>query len=350
MPNPHPATTAAATDARVVSNTPLCREHVALEAVVSNFPHSHPGQFLEIACSESIARRARLCEWPTDGFPSLDGREWKGDQAFLRRPFSIADRWDEADGAHLQVISRRVGPGTRWLEQLAPGARLNITGPLGRGFRFHGLSGAGDAGAASTPASLPIALVGGGVGIPPLLYMARRLHDEQFEDVNIIFGATTRDMLPVRVVAEPDVNGMPQPCVALPGGAAYPAIITTDDGSLGLHGLATDGLSAWYRERFGSRESATGAAQSSVTRVPLVLACGPARMLRAIAELTRRHNLDCQLCIERSMGCGLGTCLSCVVRLCDSSRTEGWRWGLTCQDGPVFWRDELLDYPSATPA
>jgi dihydroorotate dehydrogenase electron transfer subunit len=67
-------------------------------------------------------------------------------------------------------------------------------------------------------------------------------------------------------------------------------------------------------------------------------------MLKAVAQLTRELGLPCQLCVERNMGCGVGTCLSCVVRRRDARRPEGWSWALACTDGPVFERDELLDY------
>jgi dihydroorotate dehydrogenase electron transfer subunit len=67
-------------------------------------------------------------------------------------------------------------------------------------------------------------------------------------------------------------------------------------------------------------------------------------MLRAVARLTAQLGLQCQLCVERNMGCGIGACLSCVVRVRDAQREAGWRWALACVDGPVFPRDELLDY------
>jgi dihydroorotate dehydrogenase electron transfer subunit len=66
-------------------------------------------------------------------------------------------------------------------------------------------------------------------------------------------------------------------------------------------------------------------------------------MLRAVAGLTRELKLDCQLCIERQMGCGLGACLSCIVRVHDTSKSQGWRWALACEEGPVFDRDQLSD-------
>ena len=311
------ADTVAAVDARVVANSTLCREHVAIEIALSGFPHSEPGQFLHLKCASPSLPTTHALTWPEDGFPSLDACD---DAAFLRRPFSIADRWDDEDGtAHVLIIARTVGRGTHWLARLKSGESLNVTGPLGRGFTIP-------------RAACSFALVGGGVGIPPLLYLARRLHESGQRDVTMVIGAATRELLPVRMLGDPAHDGTARACVALPGGAQFPAIVTSDDGSIGLRGLTTDGLRVWNEQRAAGGRAAA------------VLACGPEPMLRAVAALTREFGVDCQLCIERTMGCGLGTCLSCVVRVRDGSRPDGWRWAQACTDGPVFSRDDLLDY------
>lgn len=306
-------------DARVVRRTTICREHVRIELLATQFPASAPGQFLQLLCREDTNNDAIIHDWPPDGFPSLAHAQFELESAFLRRPFSIADRWSATDGVHLQVISRAVGKGTRWLERLQVGDTLNITGPLGRGFRLP-----------TTPR--PTLLVGGGVGIPPLLYLARALVQANWPDVAGVLGATSRDLLAVPLTTEPSADGSPTSCVSWPGDAPYHAIITSDDGSVGLLGVVTDGLRRCRALRRPNQPR------------PLVLACGPDGMLRALARLTREWDWDCQLCIERPMGCGVGTCLSCVVRLRDPQRPEGWRWALACTDGPVFERDVLCEY------
>jgi len=307
--------------AHVVANTSICREHSAIELIAPGFPSSEPGQFVQLRCSDESDPSPRVVEWPTGGFPSLaSSADWHNRAAFLRRPFSIGDQWlDENGVTHIVIISRTVGPGTAWLERLAPQETLNVTGPLGRGFKIP-------------PDDVPIVLVGGGVGIPPLVYLARRLDESGLRDVTAVLGATTRDLLPVRLLSEPTTDGQPQMCAELAGAVRFPAVITTDDGSVGLRGVVTDALRKWHADG-GSRSRAGG----------LVFACGPEAMLKAVAQATRELGLACQLCIERKMGCGLGTCLSCVVRVRDESRTEGWRWALTCSDGPVFDREELID-------
>ncbi len=309
---------ACSVEARVTSVQRVCREHVRIEAALSEFPPSTPGQFLQLLCREAHAAATDLeREWPADAFPSIQDADFRAPQPYLRRPFSIADRYCAADGTtRLGVISRTVGVGTAWLERLRVGDVLNLTGPLGRGFRVP-------------PAPRPLLLIGGGVGIPPLLYLARELHARAHPEAYLVLGAVHADLLPVELADAPDPLGRPRPCVALPGGAAYPAVITTDDGSLGLRGRVTDALPALADQLAGP--------------TPLVLACGPDGMLRAVAEQTRTRGWNCQLCIERNMGCGTGTCLSCVVRR-RSGAAADWHWALACRDGPVFDRDELPDY------
>jgi dihydroorotate dehydrogenase electron transfer subunit len=312
------AATSCAVTCRVATVDHLCREHVYVELVTPHLPPSAPGQFLQLRCrAGDEALHDAVSDWSGDGFPSIRGPEFHAAQPYLRRPFSIADRWHDDLGVHLAVISRAVGIGTEWLDRLRVGDTLDITGPLGNGFRFP-----------SAPA--PISLVGGGVGIPPLLYAARTLHAHGQADVVAIFGSTTRDLLAVHVLDEPRAD-QPSQCVALPGSAPYQTLVTSDDGSIGLRGRVTDGLEQLLQQR------------PDLARAE-VWTCGPEPMLRAVANLTRQRQIPCQVCVERPMGCGLGTCLSCVIRRHDPTAPAGWSWALACKDGPVFSRDELCEY------
>ncbi len=315
-------TTACAIDTRVLRNTPLCKAHVALELLADEFPESRPGQFLQVRCGEGAATPTATCEWRDGTLPGLSDNTKCGGEVLLRRPLSIADRWTGDDSrVHLVVILRTVGPGTHWLATRCAGDVVNVSGPFGNGF-------------AVTNIERPIALVGGGVGIPPLLYLARTLCEAGRRDVTAVFGATTGALMPVRVIDNPTDPTTPTSCVRFPNGGRYGTILTTDDGSLGLCGRVTDGLSCW-------REQLAGTA-----RRPIVYACGPEAMLRGVARMTRAFDMDCQLCIERMMGCGMGTCLSCVVRAHDAGAPQGWRWALSCTEGPVFDRDVLVDMES----
>jgi dihydroorotate dehydrogenase electron transfer subunit len=274
-----------------------CDEHVWIDLTVPAFPESNPGQFVQLLCHDT-----------TDAFPSSDIYG----EPFLRRPFSIADR----SGSSILIISRAIGTGTRYLDRVRPGDPLNVLGPVGTGFSFP-------------QPKRPVLLVGGGVGIPPLLYAARALADTHHGDVVAIFGATQRRLLPLMLRAEPTTE--PTACVELPGAARFPALVCSDDGSIGVRGRVTDAIAALH--------SAAHFAQP-----PLVMACGPDGMLHAVAELTRRLGWDCQLCIEKKMACGLGTCLSCVTRVTDAAAVGGSRWALACTEGPVFERDRLTEY------
>jgi dihydroorotate dehydrogenase electron transfer subunit len=302
----------------VLACAPVCAEHIRLEVETERLPPSAPGQFLQLLCHEPPVEMARLLDWPEGTPPAVDHDNFATDQTLLRRPFSIADRWESEQGrSTIAIISRAIGRGTRWLEQLRAGDTLDITGPLGQPFRLP-------------DRQRPVLLVGGGVGIPPMLYLARRLHQQAHRDATAIFGVMSANLLPVPLVDTPATDGAPVRCLALPADAPYPGVVTTDDGSLGLAGRVTDAIERW-------RNSAR------VDQKPLVYACGPEPMLAAVGKLTRALDMDCQLCIERMMGCGLGTCLSCVVRVRDAAAQQGWRWALSCSEGPVFDRDELID-------
>lgn len=310
----------AAARVAVLSVDPICREHVSIELDGRTVPPSQPGQFLELLCCDEAPAEPNVVEWENGALPQVDADALLGRKPFVRRPFSIADRGSHPAGrSQLTVISRTIGAGTSYLANLRPGMTLDVTGPLGRGFRVPENS------------ETPMLLLGGGVGIPPLLYLARCLSDRGFQNVVCVFGATSGDLLPLRWLRTPSATGEPTECVSLPGGARFSSIVTTDDGTLGIHGRVTDAVECLSTSR-------------AQLGTPLVMACGPEPMLHAVARQTRRLGWGCQLCIEKNMGCGLGTCLSCVVRKVDRAAAAGWRWALTCTDGPVFERDELVEF------
>ena len=306
--------------ARVVSNVNSCREHFTLELEIAHFPQSKPGQFVQILCADDADHRGNAHDRDERERVRLDSREWRDESAFLRRPFSIADRQDDDRGpARILIIHRAIGKGTRWLERLDTGDTVNVTGPLGRGFTMP-------------DPNQRIILIGGGVGIPPLLYLARVLHERGHTKLLAVFGARSRDLFHIERLFEPPRTADPAACLRFPHGRDVPALVTTDDGSLGIHGRVTDALAAWHR---GSAEASDNV---------FVVACGPEPMLQSVARLTRELNMACELCIERMMACGLGTCLACVARVRDPNSAAGWRYALTCMEGPVFERDSVLDF------
>ncbi|MCS6843039.1 MAG: hypothetical protein NZ528_01755 [Caldilineales bacterium] len=202
------------------------------------------------------------------------------------KPFSLAG----ADPVCLTVAA--VGPFSRALHTLAVGDRIWLRGPLGRGF------------APPSPAGHAL-LVGGGYGVAPLRFLAERLLAAGWHVSAIVGARRAADLLLVEALAALGVR----------------LWLTTEDGSVGLRGLATDAFDA----------ALTAAPEARTT----VFACGPVGMLAAVAALCRTRGLPVQLAWEAHMRCAVGLCGSCEVG-------AGW---LTCLDGPVFPCDPTVALP-----
>jgi dihydroorotate dehydrogenase electron transfer subunit len=220
-------------------------------------PPPDPGQFYMLAASE----------------------RWGGgadERPFLPRAFSVLRRHEDG---RLDFLLEDVGPGTRRLCELRAGDGLWLLGPLGVGFR------------APEPGRRPL-LVGGGVGIAPLAVWQDALGDAPvllgFRDARHAEGAALlRD-----------------------------AVVATDDGSVGLHGLVTDLL------------------REEMDESCVVYACGPPLMLEAVRAMCAAEGVPAQLALESGMACGYGACFGCVVPT---------RRGYVrlCVDGPVLDAAEL---------
>jgi len=219
---------------------------------------SRAGQFLHVKCGE-----ARL----------------------LRRPISICS----VRGSAIKIVFEVKGDGTRWLSLREVGQKLEVLGPLGNGF------------------SIPdgkIITVGGGIGVPPMLFTAESASGE----VTGIIGFRSSD----RVLLKEEFSAV---CQKL--------YITTDDGSLGLHGPATTPLN----ELLGNGGFSA------------VLACGPRVMLSAVAQLCKSYNVPCLVSLEERMGCGVGACLVCAcATISDGTKSMS----RVCLDGPVFDAAEVV--------
>ncbi|MGD9518871.1 MAG: dihydroorotate dehydrogenase electron transfer subunit [Armatimonadota bacterium] len=208
----------------------------------------------------------------------------------LRRPLSVL-RTDPGTG-QLWVLVRVVGRGTRLLAEMEPGARLDIMGPLGRGWP-------------EPPPQGDLILVAGGVGVAPLIFWAEVLQSSYpASHVLSIFGAAHEGELAcwLELAARSDEF-----------------YVATEDGSAGEKGLAVDLLRVYLDQR----------------RVGAVYACGPRGMLAAAARLCARASVPCYVAMEQWMGCGIGACLGCVVP------AAGGGYVRVCTDGPVFRADEL---------
>ncbi len=305
--------------AEVAANLQLCGEHYRLDVVVDGFPPSQPGQFVQVQCRPPRPQAsAAEADWPEDRPPRLTQPELAGVEPLLRRPLSLAGRATTADGrVRLTVIHRVVGVGTRWLAGLAEGEPVSILGPLGNGFSIR--QGATHA-----------ALVGGGVGIPPLIYLAGELAAAGKGTVAFT-GARRSELLPLTMVpgARVEASGRPTPCVAEFATCGIDTVIATDDGSAGFRGFISDAFAQWLAN----------------TKLPgedlVVYCCGPEEMMRAVAETSIAAGVECQLALERHMACGMGTCQSCVVKTA-SDAPGGWKFSLCCTDGPVFDGRQVL--------
>lgn len=217
--------------------------------------------------------------------------DWGADP-MLPRPLSILG--DDPAGGTLRFLLKVAGEGTRRLFDLEPGQKVTGLGPLGNPFPREGAT-----------ASRPVALVGGGVGVPPLVYLAEALAREG-RALLFLQGARTKEDL----VCMDELRAL----------GVAPAV-TTEDGSAGQRGLVTAPLAAALDR---------GAVA--------VYACGPEGMLKAVAGLCA-GKVPSHLSLEARMGCGYGVCLGCVVPvLRDGARV----YERVCQEGPVFDGEVVL--------
>ena len=202
----------------------------------------------------------------------------------LPRPISIC----EVNGQKLRIVYRVVGGGTTEFSGYKSGDDIRILGPIGNGFPI-------DEGKKAI-------LIGGGIGIPPMLELAKRIQD----DKEIVLGYRNKDTF-----LDKELNAFGNVTIA------------TDDGSLGTHGTVIDAIKA---------NNITG---------DVIFACGPTPMLRAIKAYAEENNIEAYLSLEEKMACGVGACLACVCKTTgvdDHSKVHNAR---VCKDGPVFNAKEV---------
>jgi dihydroorotate dehydrogenase electron transfer subunit len=221
----------------------------------------------------------------------------------LRRPFGIFDVGavdseypDAGSQTFLEILYRVVGKGTHILSTLHHGDHLDILGPLGKGFFIN----------SSHKESI---LVGGGVGLAPLYYLAREL--TKFSRVHLFAGGRNRE--DILCITEFERLGVE-------------TYVATDDGTLGEQGLVTEVM-----ERYLTLDSV----QKSI------FACGPLPMLNAVACIAERLRIPCQVSLEAYMACGVGACLGCVIKGCNHAEDLP-DYRCVCKDGPVFDSRDLL--------
>ena len=202
----------------------------------------------------------------------------------LRRPISICDATDQT----LRIVFQIKGEGTQILSETKVGENIDILAPLGHGFTI--------------PKGKKIAFVGGGIGVPPMLYSAK-----QADNAIAILGFRNKDA----VILEEDFKSV-----------CSKVYVATDDGSYGIHGFTTDIL------------------KNVIDEVDMVCSCGPMPMLKALAAICKEHNTPCQVSLEERMGCGIGACLVCACKTLDKDGNV--EHSHVCKKGPVYNAEEVV--------
>lgn len=222
---------------------------------INPLPEMLPGQFVEIR---------------VDGSPAT----------YLRRPISINDVDYERNELHLLVAC--IGDGTRKLGTLSVGDKVNIMLPLGNGFSMP------------QKKESKHLLVGGGVGVAPLLYLGRKIYEAGGEPTFLLGARTAKDLL---ILEKFEKLGR--------------VFVTTEDASLGEKGFVTN-HTILQKEKFD-----------------MISTCGPKPMMMAVARFANAAGVECEVSLENKMACGVGACLCCV-----EDTVEG--HVCVCKDGPVI--------------
>lgn len=209
----------------------------------------------------------------------------------LPRPISICEI-DAANG-RLRVVYRVTGAhtGTEQFSKLEAGDTIPVVGPLGNGFPYEKAVGKN------------VFLMGGGIGVPPILELAKQMECEKKQ---IVVGYRDAQTF---LKEEFEQNGE--------------VYISTEDGSVGTKGNVMDAI----------REHALDA--------DLIYACGPTPMLRAIKNYAEEHDIECYISLEERMACGIGACLACVCKSKEKDHHSNVNNKRICKDGPVFLSTEV---------
>jgi len=243
----------------------------------------HPGQFVMVRISE-------------EPFP------------LLRRPFSIHSLRGlrTKEGSDIEILYKIVGKGTNLMANWKRGKRLDILGPLGKGFSLPTKKGVQ-------------VLIAGGIGAAGLFALGQKMKAFGLQCSVFIGGKTKEHIL----------------CVDEFRALGADVHMATEDGSLGFRGMVSD----MVRSFLHNLPDPSG-----------LFACGPVGMLKSIAEIAKSQSIPCQVSLESRMACGLGACLGCVIRTKGERPTKsqgetrhekGVSYKRVCKEGPVFDSEEI---------
>jgi dihydroorotate dehydrogenase electron transfer subunit len=216
-------------------------------------------------------------------------------EPFLRRPFSIMAV--DAGRGTFTLFLKAVGPGSRALVDMRIGETAGCLGPLGRPFE-------------APPPGVEALLIAGGYGVAPFYMFGQELN-ALGREFHVFYGGRSAPDLPLAEILTERGDRLH---------------LATDDGSWGAHGRVTAPLEAHL----------DGAAGPS-----LLYACGPDAMLHAVARVARARGLTAHVSLDPWMGCGVGTCLGCVVRVQRTGEPRA-KWRTACTEGPVFDSAEVV--------
>lgn len=208
----------------------------------------------------------------------------KDGATLLPRPISLCEV-DKKEGT-IRLVYRVVGKGTKEFSKLTVGDMIDVMGPLGNGFTLKDKTAM---------------LIGGGIGIPPMVELAKELNCEK----NIVLGFRDETFL------LEDLE---------PRGEVY---IASEDGKTGVKGNVIDAIKEYH------------------IKADIIYACGPIPMLRAVKEYAYEHHMEAQLSLEEKMACGIGACLACVCQSTDVDHHSYVKNKRICKDGPVFDAGEV---------
>lgn len=264
-----------------VKNTKKIKKDIYLLSFISGYiaQQSRPGQFIHIRVPS----------------PEIT----------LRRPFSI----HKIVGNTVYILFRVRGKGTSLLSHYQKGDSLDLIAPLGRGFTIRPKTRDQRRkvkGKKQKKGKIQNVMIGGGMGVAPLMYLAQTLKKyrgikSHIKDMVLLGGKTKED-----IVCERGFKDL-----------TFKVVIATEDGSRGIKGTAI---------RVLEKMLSSGALEHTVN----VYACGPKEMFYSLAKVVKRYpEIDCQISFEQFMGCGLGICLGCAI-----DTKYGYR--RVCKDGPVF--------------
>ena len=208
----------------------------------------------------------------------------------LPRPISICDV-NKQKGT-IRIVYRVAGGGTLEFSKLRAQDTVDVMGPLGNGYNLEGEN--------------PI-LMGGGIGIPPMLQLAKELSQKGLkkQQIHVVLGFRDSSFLVDDFAKFATVH------------------ISSDTGAVGMKGNALDCVIE--EELFGD----------------MIYACGPTPMLRAIKKYAYQNDIPAQLSLEERMACGIGACLACVTKTAEVDEHFGTNTRRVCKDGPVFYAEEV---------